>query len=135
MANTKNKKVNISINGDEKYKSEIVYNNVASAMDEKNMSKDDQLNYYKEKLTLVEASRKNTIKQVIIVIAGLIVLAFGIFLTCIDFYTLGIIFTVLSFISTIVCIIKFTNNKTYAMQSKKYEEIETLRKIIDSKIK
>ena len=135
MANTKGKKVNISINGDEKYKSEIVYNNIMNTMDEKNISKEEQLNYFKEKLTLVEAAKKNTIKQVLIIIAGLVVLVFGIFLTCINFYTLGIIFTLLSFFATILVIIKFTNNTPYTIQSKKFEEIETLRKIIDSKIK
>lgn len=135
MANIKGKKVNISINGDEKYKSEIVYNNIMNTMEEKNLSKEEQLNYFKEKLTLVEASRKNTVKQILIIIAGLLVLVLGIFLTCIQFYTLGIIFTVLSFMATILIIIKFTNNVPYTMQSKKFEEIETLRKIIDSKIK
>lgn len=130
-----NAKINISINGDEKYKSEIVYNNVMNTMNDKNITKEDQVEYFKEKLTLLEASRKNALKQIIIIIVGLLVLSLGLFLTCISFYTLGIIFSVLSFMFTVILIIKFTNNNSYALQSKKYEEIETLRKIIDSKIK
>lgn len=128
-------KIHIAINGDEKYKSEIVYNNVMNTMNDKNITKEDQVEYFKEKLTLLEASRKNALKQIIIIIVGLLVLSLGLFLTCISFYTLGIIFSVLSFMFTVILIIKFTNNNSYALQSKKYEEIETLRKIIDSKIK
>ena len=135
MATTKGKKINIVINGDEKYKSEIVYNNVMASMEEKSISKEEQLNYFKEKLTLVEAAKKNTLKQILTILAGLVVLVAGVFLTCIDFYTLGIIFTLLSFFATVIVIIRFTNNTPYTIQSKKYEEIETLRKIIDSKIK
>ncbi len=132
---TKKGKINIAINGDEKYKSEIVYNNIMNTMNNENISKEDQIEYFKEKLTLLEASRKNTLKQVIIVLIGLLILILGLFLTCIQFYTLGIIFSILSFVLTIFLIIKFTNNNSYSIQSKKYEEIETLRKIIDSKIK
>lgn len=128
-------KIHISINGDEKYKSEIVYNNVMNIMNDKNITKEDQVEYFKEKLTLLEASRKNTFKQIIIFGVGFLLLALGLFLICIDFYTLGIIFSLISYILTVILIIKFTNNNSYALQSKKYEEIETLRKIIDSKIK
>lgn len=128
-------KIHIAINGDEKYKSEIVYNNVMNIMNDKNITKEDQVEYFKEKLTLLEASRKNTFKQIIIFGIGFLLLALGLFLICIDFYTLGIIFSLISFILTVILIIKFTNNNSYALQSKKYEEIETLRKIIDSKIK
>lgn len=132
---TKKSKINIAINGDEKYKSEIVYNNVMNTMNNENISKEDQIEYFKEKLTLLEASRKNTLKQVIIILIGLLILILGLFLTCIQFYTLGIMFSILSFSLTIFLIIRFTNNNSYSIQSKKYEEIETLRKIIDSKIK
>lgn len=128
-------KIHIAINGDEKYKSEIVYNNVMNIMNDKSITKEDQVEYFKEKLTLLEASRKNTFKQIIIFVVGFLLLALGLFLICIDFYTLGIIFSLISFILTVILIIKFTNNNSYALQSKKYEEIETLRKIIDSKIK
>ena len=129
------KKINIEINGDEKFKSEIVYNNIMNTMNEKNITKDEQIEYFKEKLTLLEASKKNTIKQVIIIIIGTVLLALGLFMTCIDFYTIGVIVSAVSFIATLICIIKFTGNYSYSLQSKKYEEIETLRKILDSKIK
>lgn len=129
------KKINIEINGDEKFKSEIVYNNIMNTMNEKNITKDEQIEYFKEKLTLLEASKKNTLKQVIIIIIGTVLLALGLFMTCIDFYTIGVIVSAVSFIATLICIIKFTGNYSYSLQSKKYEEIETLRKILDSKIK
>lgn len=129
------KKINIEINGDEKFKSEIVYNNIMNTMNEKNITKDEQIEYFKEKLTLLEASKKNTLKQAIIIIIGTVLLALGLFMTCIDFYTIGVIVSAVSFIATLICIIKFTGNYSYSLQSKKYEEIETLRKILDSKIK
>ncbi len=129
------KKINIEINGDEKFKSEIVYNNIMNTMNEKNITKDEQIEYFKEKLTLLEASKKNTLKQAIIIIIGTVLLALGLFMTCIDFYTIGVIVSIVSFIATLICIIKFTGNYSYSLQSKKYEEIETLRKILDSKIK
>lgn len=128
-------KINIAINGEEKYKSEIVYNNILNTMNEKNMTKEEQAEYFKEKLTLLEASRINLLKQIVITTIGLLVLILGLFMIFKDVVELGIIVSILSFIATIILIVKLTNNTTYQLQSKKYEEIETLRKIIDSRIK
>ena len=131
----KNKKIEIKITGEENSKSEIVYNNIMDIMQDKNITKDEQIEYFKEKLTVLEVNKKNTKKQLIIIVSGFLLLVLGLFLVCVDFYTLGIIFSVISFIFTLLLIIKFTNNNSNTLQSKKYEEIETLRKLIDSKIK
>ena len=42
--------MNIKIDGNEKSKSEIIYNNIVDTMDEMKLSKDDQLDYLKQKI-------------------------------------------------------------------------------------
>ena len=53
--------ISISINGNEKNKNEIIYNNILDSMDEKNISKDEQIEYLKSKVANLESEVKNKI--------------------------------------------------------------------------
>ena len=46
--------ISILIRGNEKNKNEIIYNNIVDKMDEMNLSKDDQVEYLKSKISILE---------------------------------------------------------------------------------
>ena len=47
--------MNIKVNGNEKHKSEIIYNNIVESMEEMQMSKEEQIEYLKSKLSSMES--------------------------------------------------------------------------------
>ena len=53
-----NKKLKIVINGNEKNKSEIVYNNLLNNMDSTDLSKDKQIDYLKSRINFLETNIK-----------------------------------------------------------------------------
>ena len=71
--------MNIKIDGNEKNKSEIIYNNIVDTMDEMKLSKDDQLDYLKQKISFMECEVKNRIKIVLTILIGMALVGFGIF--------------------------------------------------------
>ena len=58
-----NDKVDISINGNESSKSEIVYNNIIQ-----NLDKEEQVKYLKNKVTTLELEMKNKMVALILIL-------------------------------------------------------------------
>ena len=56
-----NKKLKITIKGNEKNKSEIVYNNLLTNMDGLELSKDKQIEYLKSRINFLETNIKNKV--------------------------------------------------------------------------
>lgn len=126
--------INISINSKDETKSQIIYNNVISNMDKMSLSKDEQLDYLKSRVTELEQDHKNKLQIILLTIVFSIILAFGLFLIVEEFYTLGIIVSFAIFFTAIVTIYKLSKNIKNNIDDK-YEEIETIRKLISSRLK
>lgn len=126
--------INISINSKDETKSQIVYNNVISNMDKMALSKDEQLDYLKSRITELEQDHKNKLQIILLTIVFSIILAFGLFLIVQEFYTLGIIVSFAIFFAAIITIYKLSKNLKSNLDDR-YEEIETIRKLISSRLK
>lgn len=130
-----NKKLKITIKGNEKNKSEIVYNNLLSSMDGNDISKDKQIEYLKSRINYLETNIKNKFVLGSILLVCLIILSLGILFMYLDVYLLGIILSILSFIIVIIFLLKFKNKNIDNEINDTFEEVETLRKILNSKLK
>lgn len=130
-----NKKLKITIKGNEKNKSEIVYNNLLSNMDGNDISKDKQIEYLKSRINYLETNIKNKFVLGSILLVCLIILSLGILFMYLDVYLLGIILSILSFIIVIIFLLKFKNKNIDNEINDTFEEVETLRKILNSKLK
>ena len=115
-------------------KSEILYDNIVSNMDSMKLSKDEQIEYLKTRVSILEQENKKKYDFAILVLICLFSLIIGIALLILNFYTLGTLIVVVS------C--SYGIFKTYVLASKenkfsldKYEEVEAIRKIISSKLK
>lgn len=126
--------INININSKDESKSEIVYNNVIANMDKMALSKDEQLDYLKSRVTELEQDHKNKFQIVLLTVIFSIILAFGLFLIIQEFYTLGVIISFAIFFITIITIYRLSKNLKSNLDDK-YEEIETIRKLISSRLK
>lgn len=128
------KDINITINGNEKNKNEIIYNNIIGAMETMDLTKDEQIDYLKNKIATFESDLKNKHVITITIICGLLLLIFGLYLIIKTNIILGIIIVLISFILTITKLLliirKMTNDK-----NNKYDKIEYLRNILDKKLK
>ena len=126
--------INIYISSKDETKSQIVYNNVIANMDKMALSKDEQLDYLKSRVTELEQDHKNKLQIILLTIVFSIILAFGLFLMVQEFYTLGIIVSFVIFFTSIITIYKLSKNLKSNLDDK-YEEIETIRKLINSRLK
>ena len=115
-------------------KSEILYDNVVSNMENMKLNKDEQIEYLKTRVSVLEQENKKKYDFIILGLICLFSLVIGIALLVLNFYTLG------SFVVIGSC--AYGIFKTYMLASKenklsldKYEEVEAIRKIISSKLK
>ncbi len=126
--------INITINSKDETKSQIVYNNIITNMDKMALSKDEQLDYLKSRVTELEQEHKNKLQIILLTVIFSIILALGLFLIIQEFYTLGVIITFTIFFTSIITIYRLSKNFKNNLDDK-YEEIETIRKLINSKLK
>ena len=115
-------------------KSEILYDNVVSNMESMKLDKDEQIEYLKTRVSVLEQENKKKYDFIVLSLICLFSLIIGIALLVLNFYTLG------SFVVIGSC--AYGIFKTYMLASKenklsidKYEEVEAIRKIISSKLK
>ena len=98
--------LNIAVSGDEKNRNEIVYNNVVYSMDKLKMSKADQIEYLKMKLSTLETEYQNNMLILVTVILSLVLLCIGIYLLITNDYILGISFVLIGFGISIYKLVK-----------------------------
>ena len=128
----KNEKVNIYINGDENTKNEIIYNNI---LDNLKLTEKDELNYLKDKVINLEIENKNKILTILLILVSILGITFGCYLLIIDIYVLGIIIIASTFIGVMLRSYLMFKNMLKVNKSSKYERIEHLRKLLESKLK
>ena len=126
--------LNIAVSGDEKNRNEIVYNNVVDAMDKLKMSKSDQIDYLKMKITTLETEYQNNMMILITIILSLVLICIGIYLLITNDYILGISFVLIGFGVSIYKLIKtlMTDRK---IRNKKFMELEIIRNSLNNILK
>ncbi len=130
-----NKKMKIVIQGSEKNKSEIVYNNLITNMSSSDLSKDKQIEYLKSRINYLETNIKNKFILGSIFILNFIILAFGMYFMYLNIYILGILFSLLSFSLVIILVLRFKNKNIEYEMNDEFAEVEYLRKLLNTKLK
>ena len=126
--------LNIAISGDEKNKNEIVNNNIIDAMSKLKMTKDEQIDYLKTKLTVVENEYQNNLMIIITLVISAIIMILGIYLLISNEYILGILFVFLGFGFMVYKLVKVLINDR-KIRNKKFIELESIRNSINSILK
>lgn len=126
--------LNIAVSGDEKNRNEIVYNNVVDAMDKLNMSKNDQIEYLKTKVTTLETEYQNNMTILVTILLSLALICVGVYLLITDDYILGIMFIMIGFVLTVYKLIR-SLIKDRKIRNKKYMELESIRNSLNSILK
>ncbi len=130
----KKKSINISINDKSETKSQVVYNNVLDSMEKSSMSKDEQLDYLKTRISYLEDSTREKQFYFVCGLIFLIILSLGIFLIVLNYVTFGAILIVLSFFSNMYFTYRIAK-KYKRNDDNAYEEIDAIREIINSRLK
>jgi len=126
------KKINISINGDENNKTEIVYNNVIQNM---GLTSEEQINYLKSKINELELENKNRLLTSLLIMISILGMGFGLFLLIYDEYLLGSIFIITTFIGVIVRFYLMYKTEKKLNKNLEYEKIEQIRRLLNERIK
>lgn len=126
--------LSIAISGDEKNKNEIVYNNIVDTMDKLKMTKQEQIDYLKLKITSLENEYHNNMVILVTLVLSFALLCVGIYLLVTNDYLLGIIFVLLAFFITVYKLIK-TLARDRKIRNKKFVELESIRNSLNSILK
>ena len=130
----KKEKIVININDKNDSKSEIIYDNVVSNMNEMSMSNDEQIEYLKNRISDLEHSQKQRYDFIVLGLSLFFALVIGVTFMILNFYVVGI------FIIFSTCFIgcyhtyKISSNQK-KISIEKFEEIDEIRKFISSKLK
>lgn len=127
--------VSILIRGNEKNKNEIIYNNIIDKMNEMKLSKDDQVEYLKSKISILELETHNKVSLMLSIMICLIFLGLGIYFVAIDVYLFGCF---VSFLSVFILMFKMYQSFKISMSITKpdnYDRIEHLREILNQRLK
>jgi hypothetical protein len=130
----KKDKMVININDKSSSKSEIVYDNVVSNMEEMSLNKNDQIEYLKNRISNLEKEQKLRYDLIVLGLSAMFALIIGVTFLILNFYVVGI------FIVFTTCFISCyhtykLSNGNKSINVDKFEEIEEIRKIISSKLK
>lgn len=126
------KKINITINGEETNRNEIIYNNIISNM---NLTAEEQVKYLKNKATSLELELKNRSLTTLLCLISVVGISFGILLLIQDLYLLGTIFIAVTFIGVITRFCLMYKTMINNTKNKDFEKIENLKTILEEKIK
>lgn len=126
------KKINILINGDEKDRSEIIYNNIISNL---NLTEEEQVKYLKDKATKLELELRSRSLTMLLCIISLIGIGFGIFLLVNDLYIIGSLFITITFIGVITRFYLMYQNIINKTKSREFEKVDALKEILEDRLR
>lgn len=130
----KKEKLVININDKNSSKSEIIYDNVVSNMNEMSMNQNEQIEYLKTRISDLEHSQKQKYDFIILGLSLFFALVIGVTFMILNFYVVGIfIIFISSFIGCYHTYKISSNQKKISIE--KFEEIDEIRKFISSKLK
>lgn len=124
--------VNITIDGTENNKSEIIYNNVIRNME---LSEEDQLRYLKQKVSLLEMEMRNKVWLLILTLISLGGMGSGIYFLMKDIYFLGILLVVGTFVGVVWKLFMMYKAMMNMNHNAEFDQVEHLRKMLNMKLK
>lgn len=127
--------ISILIRGTEKNKNEIIYNNIVDKMDEMNLSKEDQVEYLKSKISILESETHNTLNLMISILVCFIMLGFGIYFVATDLYLFGTLIVLLSVFILMFKMYQYFKTSMNISKPDNYDKIEHLREILNMRLK
>jgi len=127
--------MNIKIDGSEKNKNEIIYNNIIETMNEMELSKDEQLDYLKQKITFLESEVRNRLVLFFTILVGAGLLGFGLYLMFIHESILGAIVIIFAFGFTTAQLLFRLRKVQMIYQSNRFDQVEQLRKMLNIRLK
>jgi len=125
-----NDKVDISINGNESSKSEIVYNNIIQ-----NLDKEEQVKYLKNKVTTLELEMRNKMVALILILISFVGFSIGIYFLILDLYLIGTLTISLTFIGVMIRFYMMYKGIIKVTHSMEFDKVEHLRKILNTRLK
>ena len=130
----KKDKMVININDKSSSKSEIVYDNVVSNMEDMSLNKSDQIEYLKNRISNLEKEQKLRYDLIILGLSAMFALVIGVTFLILNFYVIGIFIVFTTCFVSCYHVFKLSgSSKNITLD--KFEEIEEIRKIISSKLK
>lgn len=124
----------INIDGKNDNKSDIVYNNVVSSMEDMSMSQEEQIEYLKSRISDLEHGQKMRFDFIILGLICFFALIIGVTFMILNFYIFGILIVFSTCFIGIYQTYKLSCNSKFNGLDK-FEEIESIRKFISSKLK
>ena len=128
-------KIQVNISGEEKNKSEIVYNNVIDQMEDMKMTKAEQVQYLKTKVAALEVETRNKLTMWALIAIGFALMCLGLFFMYIDYDVLGIITLLYTFAGVIYRLIMVFKSNMNIAKDDNYDKIEQLRRMLSGYIK
>lgn len=127
--------ISILIRGTEKNKNEIIYNNIVDKMDEMNLSKEDQVEYLKSKISILESETHNKLNLMLSILVCFIMLGFGIYFVATDLYLFGTLIVLLSVFILMFKMYQYFKTSMNISKPDNYDKIEHLREILNMRLK
>ena len=124
-------KINIKIEGNEKNRSEIIYNNLLEQLD----TKDAKIEYLKDRLTHVENDNRNRIAGTFTILLGTIILSISYVFMIMKWYFVGVSIGFIGFFGVVWKLSKLFKETLNVYKSDKFEELEQLYESLDQKLK
>ena len=125
-----NEKIDITINGNEKSKNEIIYNNLMEELD-----KEQQVKYLKYKVTSLEIESKNKLVALILILSSIIGLAIGIYFIVSDLLILGSIVIFATYIAVMARFYMMYKSVLNITRNMEFDKVEHLRKLLNMRLK
>lgn len=130
MMKTK-EKMNIKIEGNERNKSEVIYNNLLEKLD----TKDAKIEYLKERLTYSEMDSKTKFLTIFIILIGACGLIISYLLCASDLIFLGALVGFLSFFLSIYELFQNFQRVVDFYKSDKFEKIDHYYDLLNKRLK
>ena len=127
--------ISILIRGTEKNKNEIIYNNIVDKMEEMNLSKEDQVEYLKSKISILESETHNKLNLMLSILVCFIMLGFGIYFVATDLYLFGTLIVLLSVFILMFKMYQYFKTSMNISKPDNYDKIEHLREILNMRLK
>ena len=125
-----NEKIDITINGNEKSKNEIIYNNIMQEL-----NKEQQVNYLKHKVTTLEIESKNKLVALILILSSIIGFIIGIYFVAVDLFILGSIVIFTTFTAVMIRFYMMYKSILNITRNMDFEKVEHLRKLLNMRLK
>ena len=127
--------MNIKVNGNEKHKSEIIYNNIVESMEEMQMSKEEQIEYLKSKLSSMESQLHFNTILICTIFLGLLGIGLGLYFVAVDSYLLGISLSFGTLAVMLYRIFLLFKRQIIGNKNTNFDKLDTIQKMLNSKLK